>query len=218
VTPVSGTPLTQNSKPEMRYIGAESCPYCRELRWPLALALNKSGAFTTPLRGTFQRLREHRNPALLPSNWLVLTPVGNEKIDHSPLQVTTTQQALWHRCDPNFYLFIDFGNEYDISGLIYDPQVPQGKNLGPEIASALHRRVHPHRPGLVAAANYISGLVRFQNSAVGLDLGIYAARSYSLMRPPRTDRRLIRSSERSGAGWSGLGGRSWRLRWGRRPL
>jgi len=60
--------------------------------------------------------------------------------------------------------------------------------------------------------------VRFQNSAAGLDLGIYAARSYSLMRPPRTDRRLIRSSERSGAGWSGLGGRSWRLRWGRRPL
>ena len=61
-------------------------------------------------------------------------------------------------------------------------------------------------------------LVGFQNSATGLDLGFYAARSYSLMRPPRTGRRLIRSWERSATGWSGRGGRSWRLRCGRRPL
>jgi hypothetical protein len=60
--------------------------------------------------------------------------------------------------------------------------------------------------------------VGFQNSATGLDLGVYAAGSYSLMRPPRTARRLIRSWVRSAAGWSGRGGRSWRLRWGRRPL
>ena len=35
--------------------------------------------------------------------------------------------------------------------------------------------------------------VGFQNSATGLDLGFYAARSYSLTRPPRTGRRFIRS-------------------------
>jgi len=57
----------------------------------------------------------------------------------------------------------------------------------------------------------------FQNSAIGLDLGFYATRSYSLMRPPRRDRRWIRFLERSAGGWSGRGGRSWRLRWGRRP-
>jgi hypothetical protein len=47
--------------------------------------------------------------------------------------------------------------------------------------------------------------VGFQNSATGLDLGFYAARSYSLIRPPRTGRRLIRSWERSATGWSGRG-------------
>ena len=52
----------------------------------------------------------------------------------------------------------------------------------------------------------------FQNSAAGPDLGFYAAGSYSLMRPPRTGRRWIRSLERSAGGWSGRGGRSWRLR------
>ena len=60
--------------------------------------------------------------------------------------------------------------------------------------------------------------VGFQNSAIGPDLDFYAARSYSLIRPPRMGRRLIRSWERSAAGWSGRGGQSWRLRWGRRPL
>ena len=42
--------------------------------------------------------------------------------------------------------------------------------------------------------------VGFRNSATGLDFGFYAARSYSLMRPPRTGRRLIRSWERSATG------------------
>ena len=39
--------------------------------------------------------------------------------------------------------------------------------------------------------------VGFQNSATGVDLGFSAARSYSLMRPPRTGRRWICSWERS---------------------
>jgi hypothetical protein len=42
--------------------------------------------------------------------------------------------------------------------------------------------------------------VGFQNSATTLDLGLYAARSYSLRRPPRTGRRLIRVLERSATG------------------
>jgi hypothetical protein len=43
-------------------------------------------------------------------------------------------------------------------------------------------------------------LVGFQNSATSPDLGLYAARSYSLMRPPRIGRRLICSLERSASG------------------
>ncbi len=56
-----------------------------------------------------------------------------------------------------------------------------------------------HEPA-EAAARPITSPVGFQNSATGLDLGFYAARSYSLMRPPRTGRRLIRSWEKSAAG------------------
>jgi hypothetical protein len=42
--------------------------------------------------------------------------------------------------------------------------------------------------------------VGFQHSATSPDLGFYAARSYSLMRPPRTGRRWVRSLERSATG------------------
>lgn len=60
--------------------------------------------------------------------------------------------------------------------------------------------------------------VGFRNSATGPDLGFYAARLYSLMRPPSRGWRWIRLRERSATGWPGRGGRRWRLRWGRLPL
>jgi hypothetical protein len=60
-------------------------------------------------------------------------------------------------------------------------------------------------PKTRAAAGYAarharSELVGYQNSATGPDLAFYAARSYSLMRPPRTGRRLICLRERSTTG------------------
>ncbi len=82
-----------------------------------------------------------------------------------------------------------------------------------------HRDPDPHRHqhrrhGDPGRARRRRAPVGFQNSATGLDLGIYAARSYSLMRPPRTGWRLIRCPERSAIGRSGRGGRSARLRSG----
>jgi hypothetical protein len=54
--------------------------------------------------------------------------------------------------------------------------------------------------------------------ATSADLRLQAAHSYSLINPPRTDRRLIRCRSRRGAGCSGRGGRSWSARCGRRRL
>ena len=62
------------------------------------------------------------------------------------------------------------------------------------------RQGTPVDPGLFEARP-----VPCQNSATGLDLGVYAARWYSLMRPPETGRRLIRSWERSATDSPGRG-------------
>jgi hypothetical protein len=60
--------------------------------------------------------------------------------------------------------------------------------------------------------------VGFQKSATCAEQRFHAARSYSLIRPPRTGRRLIRSSLRSATGWVGRGGRRSWARCGHRPL
>jgi hypothetical protein len=70
----------------------------------------------------------------------------------------------------------------------------------PHLAPAEADRALPDRPSFLIFRHVSSGAVGFQNSATGLDLGFYAARSYSLRRPPRTGRRLIRSRERSATG------------------
>jgi hypothetical protein len=58
---------------------------------------------------------------------------------------------------------------------------------------AWHRRLIKNKltyPNTTGRPPVPAGL---HNSAIGLDLGFYAARSYSLIRPPRTGRRWIRS-------------------------
>jgi hypothetical protein len=40
-----GTPLTENGKPKVLYVGAEYCPYCAAQRWPLVVALSRFGTW-----------------------------------------------------------------------------------------------------------------------------------------------------------------------------
>jgi hypothetical protein len=54
--------------------------------------------------------------------------------------------------------------------------------------------------------------VGFQKSASCVEQRFHAARSYSLIRPPRTGRRVMRSWLRSATGWVGRGGRRSRAR------
>jgi hypothetical protein len=167
VKTISGTPLIANGKPEMLYIGAEFCPYCAELRWSMAMALSRFGAFTTPLRGIRSSATDsYPSTATLTfyktsyaSQYLMFIPVENEKVDHSPLQAATAaQQALWNKYDPGSYPFIDFGNRYVITTPIYDPQVLQGKTWA-QIAAALHNPASPIAQGADGAANYITAAI-----------------------------------------------------------
>src|SRR5215467_4367901 len=163
---INGAPLTSNGKPEMLYIGAEFCPYCAAMRWPMAVALSRFGVLS-PLRGIHSagEPESYPNTATLTfykstysSKYLSFVPVENQTVDHSPLQATTQQQqALWDRYNPNSYPFINIGNKYMIT-VIFNPQVLQGKTWG-QIAAALHDPSSPIAQGANGAANYLTAAI-----------------------------------------------------------
>jgi Domain of unknown function (DUF929) len=168
---LNGTPLASNGKPEMLYIGAEFCPYCAAMRWPMAIALSRFGTLS-PLRGIHSATtvpgggtEAYPHTATLTfyksgytSPYLSFVPVENEKIDHSPLQPTTAQQqALWAKYNPNSYPFIDVGNKYMFT-VLFNPQVLAGKSWS-QIAAALKDPSSPVAQSVDGAANYLTAAI-----------------------------------------------------------
>src|SRR5689334_6905932 len=109
VKAISGPPLTNAGKPEMLYIGAEFCPYCAAMRWPMAVSLSQFGELSTPLRAIRSASNDvDPNTATLTfykttfkSDHLTFTPVENETRTHAPLQATTAAQTkLWKQYEP----------------------------------------------------------------------------------------------------------------------
>ncbi len=89
---------------------------------------------------------------------------------------------------------------------VVEVDLPTAEQLVSESPVEPLGRCGPYQSGAAYVSSVLQSVRRlpdpvgFQNSAAGLDLGFYAARSYSLRRPPRTGRRLIRSRERSATG------------------
>src|SRR5215472_389147 len=98
-TPGSGAPLTSGGKPEMLYIGAEYCPYCAAMRWPMAVALSRFGTLTS-LHGIHSSSSDvYPNTATLTfyktgyhSPYLSFVPVENLTVNKTPLQNLTPEQ------------------------------------------------------------------------------------------------------------------------------
>jgi thiol-disulfide isomerase/thioredoxin len=171
VRATTGPALTANGKPEMLYIGAEFCPYCAAMRWAMAVALSRFGAFAPPLRGIHSSSTDTdpNTPTLTfykarySSKYLTFTPVENETIAETPLQSTTpAEQATWARYEPDpstrGYPFIDFGNRYLIENPIYSPAVLAGKSWA-QVAAALHDPSSPIARGALGAANYVTAAI-----------------------------------------------------------
>ena len=169
-TPGSGPPLTSGGKPEMLYIGAEYCPYCAAMRWPMAVALSRFGTLTA-LHGihstssdvyprtatlTFYKSGYH-------SNYLAFTPVETTTVSKVSLQnPTNAQNAVWARYEPDpqtrGFPFVAFSNKQVMKGYFYNPAVLQGKSWS-QIAAALHDPTSPIAKSVLGAANYITGAI-----------------------------------------------------------
>jgi hypothetical protein len=139
---IAGTPLTQNGKPLIVYVGADYCPYCAAERWPLVAALSRFGTFTNlgathsatadvyPNTPTFSFHGAKYVSKYLAFNGVELygnRPVGNTypKLD----KPTPLESQLASKYDPNGTIpFIYLGNWIQTSAS-YNPQVLQGLSM-----------------------------------------------------------------------------------------
>lgn len=168
---ISGSPLTENGKPEMIYIGAEYCPYCAAARWAIAIALSRFGTLSklsfihssstdvdpsTPTMTFYQ--------TSYTSKYLSFSPVEHLDVNQSPLQpLNGTQSAVWARYSPGGangegYPFMDFGNQFANVEPPVDPAVLAGKTWS-QVAAALHDPASPIAQAEDGAANYITAAI-----------------------------------------------------------
>ncbi len=174
LSPVTGSLLTAQGKPEILYIGAEYCPYCAAQRWAMIVALSRFGTFTglstvhsatrdsysnTP---TFTFYKSHYT-----SKYITFTPVEETTnvpdgpVNYVPLQQPTAQQeALAVKYSGKSIPFIDFGNKYTEVGAMtgYGPQDLTGKTWS-QIAAVLSDPTNPIAEGVDGAANYLTAAI-----------------------------------------------------------
>jgi thiol-disulfide isomerase/thioredoxin len=171
--PITGTPLTENGKPEVLYMGAEYCPFCATERWAMAQALSRFGTFSglkfihsdpTDVYPSTPTLTFYKSNYT--SKYVTFTPVEETTVNKQPLQTpTSAQQALDAKYDvpPNTSTagsipFVDLGNKFMLSGAQYDPQLLQGKTWA-QVAAALKDPSSPIAQGADGAANTFTAAI-----------------------------------------------------------
>jgi Domain of unknown function (DUF929) len=171
-TPISGSALTANGKPEMLYIGAEYCPYCAAERWAMIVALSRFGTFSGlstvhssstdvyPNTPTFTFYKSsYTSPYLTftPVETTTNVPAGSGYVT---LQTpTSAQAAVWSKYDPSGNIpFIDFGNKALISGASYSNQVLVGLTWS-QIATDLSNPNSAVAKAVDGTANYITAAI-----------------------------------------------------------
>ncbi|MGO9873145.1 MAG: DUF929 family protein [Acidimicrobiia bacterium] len=173
------TPLTVDGKPRIVYLGAEYCPYCGTERWAMLNAFSRFGTFknvqiTDSAEVTPQGPAEvypntptfSFHGATYSSPYIEFESVEQEDNSYKTLEVPTKEQASLastydvppYTSDGGGIPFIDFANEYMISGATYDPQVLQGKTHD-EVADALSDPSTDISKGAIGAANAITATI-----------------------------------------------------------
>jgi hypothetical protein len=172
--------LTQGSKPEVFYEGAEYCPYCATERWAVAIALSRFGTLTKlgithssssdvyPNTQTLSFFQSNYT-----SNYITFVPVEiytniPDTTGYTTLQTPTkAESALVNKYDNTPYVpasevdsipFIDFGGKFLITGATYSPTVLQNKSAA-QIGAALSVPTSQIAKGADGAANTITAAI-----------------------------------------------------------
>ncbi len=167
------TPLQQDGKPELLYVGGEYCPYCAAERWAMIAALSRFGTFSglstirssssdvfpsTPTFTFYGATYTSDTVAFTPVEQYTNQPSGN---GYTTLQnLTSEQQSIVNKYDVAPYTsggipFLDFGNQLVFSGATYNPGVLSGMDWN-QIAAQLKNPSSAQAQGIIGSANLIS--------------------------------------------------------------
>jgi hypothetical protein len=185
---ITGSPLTENGKPEMLYEGAEYCPYCAAERWAMVVALSRFGTFTglSTVHSAAHNGAGDAEPypdtptwtflhATFTSSYLTFTPVEIETNipdkssgEYTLLETPTkAEDALEAKYDapPNVpsgdngaIPFIDFGNKYMIAGASYNPGDLSGLTWA-QVAADLSNPNSSVAKAIDGTANYLTAAI-----------------------------------------------------------
>jgi thiol-disulfide isomerase/thioredoxin len=128
--PLGGSPLVANGKPLILYVGAEYCPYCAAMRWPLVIALARFGTWSDlvltasspsdvfPNTPTFSFYH-----ATYSSSYFTLQTVEVQDLNKKPLQSPSAEQSsLLKQLDSKGGIpFFVFANNFALNGSTYSP-------------------------------------------------------------------------------------------------
>lgn len=169
-TPVAGTPLSIDGKPEVLYLGAEFCPFCAAQRWPLIVALSRFGTFegltvsrssstdVYPDTPTFTFFGStYRSDVLAFTAVETATNEPDGKGGYKPLQTPTAAQiAVVQELNPQGGIpFINFAGRFAISGASFDPSVLEGLSAS-DVAAALAEPQSAIASSVLGRANMIT--------------------------------------------------------------
>jgi hypothetical protein len=182
LAPVAGSRLTAGGKPQVIYVGADFCPYCAALRWPLVVALSRFGSFSGlhTTRSAITNGAGQHEPYPATPTWTfygatytspVLAFSAAETQSNVPDRAsggyTTLQSpdpaqlATMTKYDAYGGIpFVDIGNAYvQLSTLApYGPQSLQGKTWS-QIAAALRDPSSALGGEIDASANYLTAAI-----------------------------------------------------------
>jgi hypothetical protein len=182
LTPLRGTPLVSDGKPEVLYVGGDFCPYCAALRWPLIVALSRFGTFSglTTTRSAIESGAGQPEPypgtptwtfhgSRYASKYLTFTAVEMQTNIPDPKtggytsrqQLSVAQQAVMSAYDPAGSIpFIDIGNAYGQLSILppYGPQDLAGLTWS-QIAASAGDPSSSLAKGIDGSASYLTAAI-----------------------------------------------------------
>lgn len=165
---VSGPLLTgATGKPQVLYIGAEYCPYCAAERWAIIVALGRFGTFSGVQTTTSSSNDVYPDTptftfrsASYTSSYIDFRAVETTDRNQQPLQSpTAAEQQLWMKFDSAGSIpFIDFANQYAMSGATYLPDLLGGASWQ-AIASDVQDQNSAQAKAIVGSANLMTAAI-----------------------------------------------------------